>query len=948
MANTPTPVSAPPRYSKALTPDQVEASERELFELLRRALEPSFVLVRRIGAGGMGIVFLARDPALKRLVAVKVMAPDRVDTEARARFQREAEAVAKISHPNVVSIYSVGELANGVPYLVMQYVEGRSVADRLVSEGPLDVAEAKAVIGQVASALAAAHAKGVIHRDVKAANILWDDAAGRALVSDFGIAALLERESEDNPMALTQTGAVVGTPKYMSPEQLLAERVNEKTDVYSLGLFAYDLLAREGPFLASSSPNQMIVAHLRDAPRPLSSLRADIDPAFEALIASCLEKDPHARPAADDVARRLHHSTSILLEWPPPGLEDLHGALDVPLRRFVRGAFAIDVPLTVIGTIPAESGLRPGWPMIAVAPLLAAVGTIGVLSAAHETYRLFRIAMRAAKAGYGWGIIAEVLVDRTRDTGAVISGDREYAVLSATQRSAVRRWRVMSAALYGAAGFWALTGFLVGLPVAARISGGPGILAAWGLGTPLGLLLAGRAVERREQKLLDPIRARLRRHRSTIDRLANLAETWRSAFDRMVSGIERSQGAIGHATRRVAAVAVATTIGALGVIGAAGLMAISVGSEVTAASMRPQATSMREKAAAIERLRVLRPPIDPTITPIDAGYALQSITNAGGEITDPLLTPTRFPIGSIDIPRGDPFKASFLDGNAIRRARSGFSREERAYLEKVAALPGHDQLAVVSRAQIADWFGAALKPPGPGTPALALPIPKYSRVKAAAYANVARAALAVADGRPSDAERLLREDIGVGFALMEGPSVIENLIGYVVVGVGRKELVALYEVTGRSAAARAFSQESDPARDPVLTASATAQLRPKDRDAYNMSVIRDPSTPRGARFEAVMFRLSYQPCNDLGQVLFGPSPLHAEQMAEARRLLVRTTGEDRLMRIAERALDTPGQWAQFGGVPTSLGMNALVRFARVMDGLTGSKRMQSCMMLQPF
>src|SRR5215207_2682764 len=117
-----TPVSVPPRYSRALTPDQVSTTERELFELLQKALEPSFVLVRRIGAGGMGIVYLARDPALKRLVAVKVMSPERaLDPEARARFQREAEAVAKISHPNVVAVYSVGELANGIPYLVMQY-----------------------------------------------------------------------------------------------------------------------------------------------------------------------------------------------------------------------------------------------------------------------------------------------------------------------------------------------------------------------------------------------------------------------------------------------------------------------------------------------------------------------------------------------------------------------------------------------------------------------------------------------------------------------------------------------------------------------------------------------------------------------------------------------------------------------------------------------------------
>ena len=139
----------------------------------------------------MGRVYLARDPALKRLVAVKLLSPERaVDPLARARFEREAEAVAAISHPNVVAVHSVGALASGIPFMVMQYVEGPSMHERLTAEGPLHLEETKQIIGQVASALAAAHRKGIVHRDIKAANILWDDAASRARVSDFGIAAV--------------------------------------------------------------------------------------------------------------------------------------------------------------------------------------------------------------------------------------------------------------------------------------------------------------------------------------------------------------------------------------------------------------------------------------------------------------------------------------------------------------------------------------------------------------------------------------------------------------------------------------------------------------------------------------------------------------------------------------------------------------------------------------
>jgi hypothetical protein len=446
MANT--PVAAPPRYSKALTSDQVELSERELFELLQKALEPSFVLVRRIGAGGMGIVFLARDPALKRLVAVKVMSPDRaLDPEARARFQREAEAVAKIAHPNVVAVYSVGELGNGIPYLVMQYVEGRSMSERLTQEGPLEVNEAKAIMGQVASALAAAHAKGVVHRDIKAANILWDDAAGRALVSDFGIAALVDPTPDGDPLQLTQTGVVVGTPRYMSPEQLLAERVSEKTDVYSLGLLGYDLLTREGPFAGVTSPNQLIVAHLRDVPRPISALRGDVDPGMESLLNACLEKDPHARPAAEDIARRLRHSTSVVLEWPPPGLEDLQGVAAEPARRMFFGGLAVAGPLAVLATAAPGTPIYLDWPASAALPGLALIGGLAWMSGAARLSRFIPLIARAARAGYAWPVLTAVLVDSEKDMGAVIAGDREYGVLSPRQRDSTRRWRVARVAL---------------------------------------------------------------------------------------------------------------------------------------------------------------------------------------------------------------------------------------------------------------------------------------------------------------------------------------------------------------------------------------------------------------------------------------------------------------------------------------------------------------------
>src|ERR1051326_5313121 len=156
--------TAVPRLSTTMTSMVgIDSDERKLAEQLQAALSPSFVLIRRLGQGGMGIVYLARDPVLKRLVAVKLMSPESAaDPDARKRFEREAESVAAISHPNVVAVYSVGELPSGIPYMVMQYVEGPSMAERLRAEGPLDLESAKQILGQVASALEAAHRKGII------------------------------------------------------------------------------------------------------------------------------------------------------------------------------------------------------------------------------------------------------------------------------------------------------------------------------------------------------------------------------------------------------------------------------------------------------------------------------------------------------------------------------------------------------------------------------------------------------------------------------------------------------------------------------------------------------------------------------------------------------------------------------------------------------------------
>lgn len=277
----------------------------ELEELLRDELAPELEVVRRLGRGSMANVYLAREQQLKRLVAVKVLSPKLArDERARLRFEREAQAVAALSHPNIVSVHRVGRLSNDLPFFVMQYVKGKTMDERLQAEGPLAVGEARNVIIEIASALAAAHQKGIVHRDVRPDNVLYEADSGRALLSDFGIVAILASAESGQAARLTRTGELVGDPAHMSPEQLTGHNVTELSDVYALGLLGYELLTGRGPYDVQSR-REVITAHMQSEPRRLSDLRGDVDPDLEAVLKRCLAKEPEHRPSAADVARRL-------------------------------------------------------------------------------------------------------------------------------------------------------------------------------------------------------------------------------------------------------------------------------------------------------------------------------------------------------------------------------------------------------------------------------------------------------------------------------------------------------------------------------------------------------------------------------------------------------------------------------------------------------------------
>ncbi|HEU5186423.1 MAG TPA: serine/threonine-protein kinase, partial [Gemmatimonadaceae bacterium] len=217
-----------------------------------------------IGSGAMGVVYRATDLRLRRTVAIKVLPPDLAfRPETRERFLREAEMAAKLSHPNIVPIYSVDE-TGGIAYFVMGYVEGDSLGEHLEQQPRPPFEVVRRVLKDVADALDYAHRHGVVHRDIKPDNIILDRHGGRPVVTDFGIA----RAAESHPR-LTVTGVAVGTPAYMSPEQALGEReLDGRSDIYSLGIIGYRMLTGQLPFRAPSSA-AMMLKHLSEQPAPL-------------------------------------------------------------------------------------------------------------------------------------------------------------------------------------------------------------------------------------------------------------------------------------------------------------------------------------------------------------------------------------------------------------------------------------------------------------------------------------------------------------------------------------------------------------------------------------------------------------------------------------------------------------------------------------------------------
>ncbi len=941
--------SMPTVAAAELEPDGAEHTDPELEKSLRAALSPNYLLIRQIGVGGMGSVFLAREPALKRLVAVKVLAGElAADQSARARFQREAEAVAGISHPNVVSIYGLGELEDGTPYFVMQYVSGRSMAARLGEEGELGVEEVKHILGEVASALAAAHKRGVIHRDIKPANILYDEESGRVLVSDFGIAAVRPGGDSEDKTQLTRTGMAIGTPKYMSPEQLLAEKVTDRTDVYAVGLTGYELLTGRGPF-DIKSPQEIMAAHLRDEPVKLSRLRSDIDPEFESLLAACLSKKATERPAAAEVAKRLLPGAGALLEWPPPGLEALRGkGVTLALLWLLASSLFAVSALVLVGIGPSLSSAVTSF--AALLPLI--FGTVGVVAlavAVSSTWRLSRRVGRAFDLGFGSLTIAEVLADRRGDMGAVITGMREYAPLAPATRSRLRTERVVAAALLLFSGIlpvpalilfiWLGSKGLIGGAAAPFMVMGPSVL----------VFVASVWLRTREQRGLGRTRALLQQRHVPSEKLARLVDPWYETFEsarrdqvlgRGPGGYARTSwlvgGAIGAAV--LFSIVLAVPLGVVGVV-----------HSTIWQNSPPRFSRTQEKARIAWAFKSYGVAVDSSITPLKAGRAFYSLIP--GDISERRLFPQHPPPRKIETvtdalpenPWGAPSLGVVTTGDTslIFKAIQGFTADETLYLERLASLPGWEEFDVVAHAAAMDYLSARYVLPFPDSVSLwAMPLPRSVGTKEWAYANSARAALWMSQGKLREAEEAFGETISVGLLLMEEHFLITSLVGAVITGIGRHGLEEFYTATGREREASVLRAKYDSVIGLNEELSVASASQPTSFDvAYVRNsitrVVQDSTMTRGLRWELLRW-LPFAPCTNVRELIFGPDRELQVVFSSAREQLARFPSEEQYYDFITAELER--------SIQTTLPVTkrAVFRAADITGKLLGNKRLGGC------
>ncbi len=441
------------------------------FLALQQVLAGRYSIERELGRGGMGIVLLARDVALDRLVAIKLLpAPLAASAESRDRFLREARTAAGLSHPNIVPIHAV-EQQGDLVFFVMGYVDGETLRERVARAGPLTPRQATKLLQEVAWALGYAHQRGIVHRDVKPDNIMIERATDRALVTDFGI-AVGPRAGAGAP------GDVMGTARWMSPEQACGERVDARSDLYSLGATLFFALTGRPPFEAANLPAVLAQQVTRPAP-DVRALRPEVPPRLGEVIERCLRKDPAARvQSGDEVARVADEVRGRDLRAPPM------------VRAFMRNA--------QLSTMFFLASLFGGK-----------LGIIGMI----VMFQLVVVARRLLRHGYAFEDIRDALLAE-----AAVQGEEADEI---QQRRWIRRldsvWHKVWAGWFGRT-FFRVAGTGIAAPARRAIASADATE-----------LVLGRSVRALYDALPEPARKQVPEVPGVAERLEREAESLRAA-----------------------------------------------------------------------------------------------------------------------------------------------------------------------------------------------------------------------------------------------------------------------------------------------------------------------------------------------------------------------------------------------------------------------------------
>src|SRR5690348_12178275 len=371
----------------------------------------------------MSRVFVAVETALDRKVVIKVLPPETAAQVSLERFKREILLAAKLQHPHIVPLLTAGE-SNGLPYFTMPFVDGESLRVRLARHGELPVNQAIRMLREIASALAYAHEHGIVHRDIKPDNVLLS--GGSAMVTDFGVAKALSASSNAEHGGMTSVGVALGTPAYMAPEQASADpSVDHRADIYSFGVLAYELLTGQPPF-AGRTPQNVLAAHVTEAPEAINKRRASLPVALAALVMRCLEKRPADRPqSASEVVHALDDITTPSGGVTPTGTRPLAAA--APSSGSSRGGSRLWGPIATAAAAVVVVSVIASW--------LLATRTGGAAKPRSIAVLPTDIGADTAHAFLADGLSSDLTTKLSKIPGLSV---RAYAPLSVMQGRTVR------------------------------------------------------------------------------------------------------------------------------------------------------------------------------------------------------------------------------------------------------------------------------------------------------------------------------------------------------------------------------------------------------------------------------------------------------------------------------------------------------------------------------